>query len=194
MLVRCRPRHQRHFALLKGNILAVPTYSSAQGRTLFHRIQPAGTRHRYPHQPSGSRAGHQERCCCPTQQNDHLSQSGHPTQRTSIEGGSQDSTSPSRDPVGIAAVRTASSSGHVLPCHADGRRPVPRDHGYALPSDRDHLKRHQSGLLGRPAPTGSVQSTVPRTSARSMWNDGNQRSLSRCGARTVSPCTDRLCT
>jgi hypothetical protein len=194
MLVRCRPRHQRHLALLKGNNLAVPTYSSAHGRILSHRIQPAGTRHRYPHQPSGSRAGHQERCYRPTQQNDHLSQPGHATQRTSTGGGSQDAASPSRDPVGIAAARTTSSSGHALPCHADGRRPVPRDHGYALPSDRDHLERHQSGLLGRLAPTGSVQPTVPRTSARSMWNDGNKRSLSRCGARTVSPCTDRLCT
>jgi hypothetical protein len=194
MLVRCRPRHQRHLALLKGNNLVVPTYSSAHGRILSHRIQPAGTRHRYPHQPSGSRAGHQERCYRPTQQNDHLSQPGHATQRTSTGGGSQDAASPSRDPVGIAAAQTTSSSGHALPCHADGRRPVPRDHGYALPFDRDHLERHQSGLLGRPAPTGSVQSTVPRTSARSMWNDGNKRSLSRCGARTVSPCTDRLCT
>jgi hypothetical protein len=176
MLVRCRPRHQRHLALRKGNNLAVPTYSSAHGRILSHCIQPAGTQYRYPHQSSGSRAGHQERCYRPAQQNDHLSQPSHASQGASTGGGSQNSASTSRDPVGIAAARTTSSSGH------------------ALPSDQDHLERHQSGRLGRLAPIGSVWSTVPRTSARSMWNDGNKRSLSRCGARTVSPCTDRLCT
>jgi hypothetical protein len=89
MLVRCRPRHQRHLALLKGNNLAVPTYSSAQGRILSYCIQSASTQNRYSHQSSGSRAGHQERCYRPTQQNDHLSQPGHATQRTSTGEGAR---------------------------------------------------------------------------------------------------------
>ena len=110
------------------------------------------------------------------------------------EGARMPLLSPSRDPVGIAAARTALSSGHALPSHTGGRRPVPRDHGYPLPSNRDHPERYQSGLLGKPALTSSGQSTVPRTSARSMWKDGNEQLLSRCGARTVSPCTARLCT